>query len=108
MTTRPRELREYQTAEGRFPFSEWIEGLRDVRGRAILRKRLNRIRLGNLGDCRSVGHGIRELRVDFGPGYRIYFGEDGDTVVILLCGGDKSSQPADIRRAQTFWADYWS
>ena len=75
--------------------------------RALIRKRLNRVRMGNLGDCRSVGDGVKELRIAFGPGYRVYFGEDGETIVVLLCGGDKSSQEADIRRAKEYWIDYW-
>jgi len=78
-----------------------------MRVRALIRKRLNRVRMGNLGDCRSVGDGVKELRIAFGPGYRVYFGEDGETIVVLLCGGDKSSQEADIRRAKEYWIDYW-
>jgi putative addiction module killer protein len=71
-----------------------------------VRARLNRIRLGNFGDCKSVGRGVEELRIDFGPGYRLYYGRQGSTVVVLLGGGDKRTQTRDIRIAQKFWEEY--
>ncbi len=98
----------YQTQEGDFPFEEWLNSLRDIQVRAIIRKRLNRVRLGNLGDSRSVGDGVFELKIDFGPGYRVYFGEQNKSIVVLLCGGDKSTQNKDIKLAQQFWLDYLS
>jgi putative addiction module killer protein len=101
-----RELRLYQTADGRIPFSEWFEELRDERTKQRIDARLARVRLGNLGDSKSTGGGVYELRIDFGPGFRIYFGEDAGRIIILLCGGDKSSQQNDIRRARLYWADY--
>lgn len=91
MESRPREFAEYETADGASPFQEWLDGLRDVRARALIRKRLIRVRQGNLGEWRSVGDGVKEIKIAFGPGYRVYFGEDGDTLVVLLCGGDKGS-----------------
>ncbi|MCL4261740.1 MAG: type II toxin-antitoxin system RelE/ParE family toxin [Anaerolineae bacterium] len=100
------ELLEYLTEDDRNPFREWLEGLRDQQARARIRIRLNRIRLGNFGDCKSVGSGISELRIPYGPGYRIYFGRKGDTVVILLYGGDKSTQSRDIALAKAYWNDY--
>lgn len=103
---RERELREYLTETGHNPFRDWIEGLRDAQARARIRIRLNRIRLGNLGDCKPVGEGVLELRLDFGPGYRVYVGQDGDVLVILLCGGDKRTQARDIRKAKEFWQSY--
>lgn len=106
MEARPKELLEYISEDGRSPFSEWLLGLRDIQARAIIRKRLNRVRQGNLGVSRPVGDGVFELKVDFGPGYRVYFANDGDAIVVLLCGGDKSSQEADIRKAQEYWAEY--
>jgi putative addiction module killer protein len=79
----PRELRIYETSSGACPFEDWLDALRDAKGRARIRVRLDRIEQGNLGDCKSVGEGVRELRVDIGPGYRVYFAEDGP--VIVLC-----------------------
>lgn len=103
-----RELREYITEQGVSPFERWFRGLRDSRTQALIRKRLDRVTLGNLGDCKAVGGGVLELRIDHGPGLRIYLGEDGAVLVILLCAGSKASQTADIRRAKEFWAEYWS
>ena len=106
MNVKPRELVEYETENGRCPFSEWLDGLKDIAARAIIRKRLNRIRMGNFGNTRSVGEGVFELKIDFGPGYRVYYGLDGDTLVVLLCGGDKGSQERDIRKANDYWQNY--
>jgi len=100
------EVREYKTRDGRNLFREWLNGLRDRDARVRVRTRIGRVRLGNLGDAKSVGRGISELRIPYGPGYRVYFGRDGDKVVLLLCGGDKRSQRQDIAQAQERWADY--
>ena len=81
-------------------FEEWLIGLRDLRARASILTRLERIEDGNFGDHRSVGGGISELRVNVGQGYRVYYTIRRQTVVILLCGGDKASQRRDIRQAQ--------
>jgi putative addiction module killer protein len=80
--------------------------LRDTKARNKIQLRLDRVKLGNLGDYRSVGEGVFEFRIDYGPGYRIYFGQVGLTIVLLLCGGDKSTQEQDIRKAKEYWADY--
>jgi putative addiction module killer protein len=101
-----RELRLYVAGNGKVPFPLWLNSLRDTRARAVIRVRLNRIRLGNFGDCKPVGDGVKELRVDYGPGYRVYFGQVDQRIVLLLCGGDKSSQGRDIEKARTYWADY--
>lgn len=106
MEVQPREIQNYLTAEGRSPFEEWLDSLRDTKGRSKIDNRLRRIQLGNLGDYRSVGKGVFELRINYGPGYRVYFGQVGTTIVILLCGGDKSTQTQDIRNAQEYWRDY--
>ena len=100
------ELLEYLTEDGRNPFREWLLSLRDVQMRARVRVRLNRVRLGNFGDSHGVGGGVSELRLPLGPGYRVYFGRKGDSLVILLCGGHKGTQVHDIQKAQAFWADY--
>jgi putative addiction module killer protein len=98
-------IREYLTADGDNPFRAWLAGL-DSSVRARLQARVLRFETGNLGDHRAVGLGVWEARCDFGPGYRIYFAKVRTTIVLLLLGGDKSSQRADIRRAQQYWADY--
>ena len=95
------ELLVYRRGE-RTPFVEWLAGLNDARAVATVRARLNRIRLGNLGDCRSVGEGVHELRIDFGPGFRVYLGRQGPTLVVLLTGGDKKTQTRDIAAAKKF------
>jgi putative addiction module killer protein len=104
--TTGRELRLYVTGKGKIPFSLWLNSLRDTRARAVIRARLNRIRLGNFGDCKSVDEGVMELRIDHGPGYRVYFGQVDRRIVLLLCGGDKSSQVRDMEKARAYWADY--
>ena len=106
MEAHQRELEFYLTEDGKSPFMEWLHSLDDVKARAKIRVRLDRVRLGNFGDCRGVGDGIQELRIHFGPGYRVYFGQAGQTLVILLCGGDKSSQMKDIELAKHYWNDY--
>lgn len=80
-------------------FSTWFDGLRDREARARITVRIRRLSLGNPGDVKSVGKGVSELRVDYGPGYRVYFTRRGNALVILLCGGDKRSQDRDIARA---------
>ncbi len=82
-------------------FSGWLRRLRDMRAKARIIARIESARLGNLGDARSIGSGVSEMRVDVGPGYRIYFTIRGRAVIILLCGGDKSTQEVDIARART-------
>ncbi len=102
---RQREVLHY-VANGRDIFGEWLDGLRDVPGRAAILKRIGRAEDGNFGDHRSVGGGVLEMRLDFGPGYRLYYGEDGARGVLLLYGGDKSTQRKDIRKARQLWAEY--
>ena len=106
MSPNPIQLIEYQDHRGRIPFREWLDSLRDVQTRATIDARLTRVRRGNFGNCRSVGGGIQELKIDIGPGFRVYFGREGNDLVLLLCGGDKRSQSTDITRAKLYWADY--
>ena len=100
------QLEYYQDCEGRIPFRVWLEGLRDVAAIARIRVRLNRVRLGNFGVTRAVGNGVLELKMDVGPGYRIYYALSGKTVVLLLTGGDKSTQRKDIAIAKSYWKNY--
>jgi putative addiction module killer protein len=102
----PRELRVYESSPGVKPFDDWVERLRDGKGRTIIRVRLDRLEKGNFGVCKSVGDGVLELKIDFGPGYRVYFAEDGSKLILLLLGGDKSTQAKDIKTAQNYWRDY--
>ncbi|MYD59854.1 MAG: type II toxin-antitoxin system RelE/ParE family toxin [Gemmatimonadetes bacterium] len=102
----PRKLQIYLAPNGREPFTEWLKSLRDRRARKQIQVRLDHLETGNSGDCRAVGEGVFELRLQFGPGYRIYFGEVDQTIVLLLCGGDKSSQVRDIEQAKAYWREY--
>ncbi len=108
MATKPNDIAIYTTGNGKAPFSDWLIGLRDISGRAVIRTRINRLRLGNFGDCKLVGSGVFELRIDYGPGYRVYLGKEADKLVVLLSGGDKRSQKRDIAQAQKYWVDYRS
>ena len=81
-------------------FAEWLAGLRDQRAKARIAERLHRFGAGNPGDTKSVGDGLMEMRIDYRPGYRVYYVQRGAVVVVLLCGGDKRSQQRDIRRAK--------
>lgn len=100
------EVRVYARSDGSEPFTQWLRGLRDGTSRNRIRQRIARIRLGNFGDARTVGGGVQELRMHFGPGYRVYFGREGDAAVILLCGGDKGTQERDVERARDYWRDH--
>ena len=80
-------------------FAKWIDGLKDIRARARVQVRIERLALGNLGDVKPVGKGVSELRIDYGPGYRVYFKKQGKTIIILLAGGNKRSQSHDIKTA---------
>lgn len=100
------ELFRYQRDDGREPFTEWLNGLRDKLAQARIRIRLRQVQAGNFGDSEPVGEGVIELRVHVGAGYRVYCGRHGKAVVLLLCGGDKGSQPADIKRAKELWSEW--
>jgi|SRR5690348_5566529 putative addiction module killer protein len=100
------EVRQYQTADGRTPFAEWIADLRDLLAKRAIVARITRMQAGNRGDWKALGAGVFELRIDAGPGYRVYCGQDGATLVLLLCAGDKRTQTKDIHRARDYWKDY--
>lgn len=106
MESQPREVVLYLTQDGNCPFQNWLESLRDRQARARIRKRLDRVEMGNLGDCKSVGEGVMELRIDYGAGYRIYFVQAGAVIILLLCGGDKGTQVQDIVEAKKYWKDF--
>lgn len=100
------ELRRYLTESGRDVFGEWLAGLRDVRTKAKIVARIDRLSAGNFGDCKALRGGLFELRIDWGPGYRVYYAMVGRACVLLLCGGDKRKQPSDIKRALAYLEDY--
>jgi putative addiction module killer protein len=96
----------YRTVSDKEPFTDWLNSLRDATTRRRILKRLLRLEQGTYGDFKPVGDGVNELRFFFGAGYRVYFAEDGDTIVVLLCGGDKDSQSRDIQQAKSYWQEY--
>jgi putative addiction module killer protein len=95
----------YQDKQGKEPFSEWIEGL-DIKAKDRVKERLVRIQGGNLGDYKNLDQGIFELRMFFDGGLRIYFGREGNEIILLLCGGNKKTQQRDIEKAKEYWKDY--
>ncbi len=99
------EIRYYVTSGGLQPFAAWFTDLEPV-ARAKVTRAIARMEQGNLSNVKSVGEGVLEHRIDFGPGYRVYFGRDGDTLVILLTGGTKKRQQRDIEAAHAYWQDY--
>ena len=102
----PKTVIVYQNRAGTEPYSDWRDNLRDSVVHRRIAKHILRMEQGHYGDARSVGRDVLGLRFFFGPGYRIYFGEDGDKIVVLLCGGDKSSQRRDIQLDQAYWQEY--
>jgi putative addiction module killer protein len=102
------EVRIFAQESGREPYTEWFKRLKDKRAQARIDVRIARVRTGNFGDSKSVGEDVYELRLDYGPGYRVYFGKIESTIILLLCGGDKSSQVDDIRKAKEYWQEFLS
>ena len=101
----PIELLYYTAEDGKTPFEDWFSAL-DVQAAVKVTSALARLEQGNLSNAKGVGEGVLEYRIDYGPGYRVYFGRNGDAMVILLTGGTKQRQQRDIERAQLLWADY--
>jgi putative addiction module killer protein len=99
------DIRYYVASDGRQPFAEWFAAM-EVIARAKLTRAIVRLEQGNFSNVKSVGEGVFEYRVDFGPGYRVYFGQDGPSLVILLTGGTKKRQQRDIGAAHAYWQDY--
>jgi len=106
METRPKHVEIYETDNGDCPYEDWFDRLKDRRAQAKIKLRISRVEEGKMGDGKPVGAGVVELIVNYGPGYRIYVGQIGSTMVLLLCGGDKSTQVADIANAKEYWTDY--
>jgi putative addiction module killer protein len=102
----PFEVRHYVNAIGADVFAEWFVALADRQAQARIQARIDRIERGLFGDCEPMGEGVWELRIDWGPGYRVYYARAGERIVLLLCGGDKRKQQADIKRAKEYWRDY--
>ncbi len=100
------EILLYKNVKGFEPLVEWLDNLRDKRAQIRIRQRLKRLEFANFGDCEPVGGGVFELKFHFGPGYRVYFGRAGNSVVLLLCGGSKKNQSRDIKRAKNYWKEY--
>jgi putative addiction module killer protein len=96
----------YVTESGRDVFGDWLAAIRDPKATAKIIVRIDRLATGNRGDCKSLREGISELRIDWGPGYRVYFAMAEKTCVLLLCGGDKRTQAADIKKAIGYWNDF--
>ena len=100
------EIRHYLTSSGIDPFQEWLDSLRDAKAEARIVVRISRLAAGNFGDCKPLANGVWELRIDWGPGYRVYYAMTKRTCVLPLCGGDKRRQSADINLAVEYWNDY--
>jgi putative addiction module killer protein len=104
--TTEKELEFYITSDGKIPFNEWYESLKDKRGREEIARRLNRILKGNPGDHKILTEGLYEMKITYGPAYRIYYTEKDKKIIVLLCGGDKSTQSEDIEKAKRYLKDY--
>lgn len=100
------DIRIYSDSAGHTPFTRWIETLADQRGRAAIKARLLRVQTGNMGDCKPLRDGVQELRIDHGPGYRVYLSRQGPVLVLLLCGSDKNDQDRTIAKAVEYLADW--
>ena len=100
------EVQDYLTVDGRDPYAQWLAELADRQARARVLVRVGRMAAGNFGDCKSIAEGVWELRIDWGPGYRVYYAQAGKRFILLLAGGDKRKQQADIEAALTHWKDW--
>jgi putative addiction module killer protein len=102
----PKRVLFYETLDGACPFNEWLTSLRDREASKRIIKRMARLRGGNPGDYKAVDEGVYELRIDYGPGYRLYVALAGEQIILLLCGGDKTTQQRDINQAHAAWREY--
>jgi putative addiction module killer protein len=101
-----RTVEAYKLPDGTCPFKEWRRDIADMDTRRIIDRRIDRAAFGLMGDCKPVGEGVHELRIDYGPGYRVYFATVGNKVLLLLAGSDKSSQDESIKTARRYWKDF--
>ncbi len=99
-------INEYTDERGKSPYAEWLADLRDARAKAKVIIQVDKMELGLFGDSQPIGDGLSELRVHYGPGYRVYYSKEGRQVYLLLCGGDKSTQAKDIKQAKSYWQDH--
>lgn len=106
MEVTPKKIQHYITSHGKSAFQGWFRALKDANAKLKITKRLTQAKYGNFGDTKPVGKGVHEMRVDYGPGYRIYYANDGETVILLLIGGDKKTQDEDIKQAKAYWSAY--
>ena len=106
MQIRPEGVRNYITPNGRDPYRQWYASIKDQKTRAIIASRIDRLQHGNPGDSRRLNKDLYELRINYGPGYRVYFGLLRNSIVILLGGGAKGTQQRDIARAQSYWNEF--
>ncbi|MGM0601249.1 MAG: type II toxin-antitoxin system RelE/ParE family toxin [Candidatus Rifleibacteriota bacterium] len=100
------KIKHYLLENGLDPFGKWLNNLKDIKARAKINVKIDRLSQGNFSNSKSLGDGVVELKIDYGPGYRVYYGQAGKLVILLLCGGDKSSQQKDIETAKKYWADF--
>ena len=100
------KIKIYTTAQGKMPFTKWLKSLKDKNVKYRITAHLDKLAIGNLGDRKALAKGVYEMRLHFAKGYRIYYGHDGQEIILLLCAGDKGSQKNDIKKAQEYWQDY--
>lgn len=100
------EIRFYMNSDGKCPFEEWLGSLKDSKARMRVRARIARLEVGNFGDCKGLRGGVQEIRIDYGPGYRVYLSRQGKVIVLLLCGSDKSEQDRAIEKAIDYLKDW--
>ncbi len=100
------EIRFYMSSDGKCPFEEWLGSLKDSKARMRVRARIARLEVGNFGDCKGLRDGVQEIRIDYGPGYRVYLSRQGKVIVLLLCGSDKSEQDRAIEKAIDYLKDW--
>ncbi|WP_226702110.1 type II toxin-antitoxin system RelE/ParE family toxin [Microbulbifer elongatus] len=99
-------INEYTDEHGKSPYADWLRELRDPKAKAKVIMQVDRMELGLFGDSQPIGAGLSELRIHYGPGYRVYYGKEGQQIYLLLCGGDKSTQSSDIQQAKIYWQEH--